>query len=472
DGVAVGAVAQGDLRLGVRTQPRQRRVLLLADLGLLLDQAVRVEDRRRHEFRGLVAGVAEHQALVASTHFLRLLGLLVGAVHAGGDVRRLLAEHVDDGAGVAVKADVGVVVADVVDDLAREGLDVDPRAGGDFAGDDGRTGLHQGLAGHAGALVLRQDGIEDGIGDLIGDLVRMALGDRFGGEELAGHRAISLYSDEKMGAHDTRVRPVVHCARHGVRARSRVPPCRCPCRRPTASIGAMDSLTQIALGAAVAGAIAPARHRRAAMLAGAALGTLPDLDSLPLLLLTDDPVVRMTVHRSFSHSLFVLPLVGWLLWWLFRRYGGGRVAEAPRRWFWAIQLALVTHPLLDAFTVYGTQLWWPLTPPPAMWSSVFIIDPLYSIWLLLGCGVAWFARARPLASRALLAGLALSSAYLGWSLLAKGVVDRQAERSLAAMGLGDARRFSVPMPFNTLLWRVVAMTPGGFVEGEYSLVAD
>jgi len=234
----------------------------------------------------------------------------------------------------------------------------------------------------------------------------------------------------------------------------------------------MDSLTQIALGAAVAGAIAPARHRRAAMLAGAALGTLPDLDSLPLLLLTDDPVVRMTVHRSFSHSLFVLPLVGWLLWWLFRRYGGGRVAEAPRRWFWAIQLALVTHPLLDAFTVYGTQLWWPLTPPPAMWSSVFIIDPLYSIWLLLGCGVAWFARARPLASRALLAGLALSSAYLGWSLLAKGVVDRQAERSLAAMGLGDARRFSVPMPFNTLLWRVVAMTPGGFVEGEYSLVAD
>ncbi len=237
------------------------------------------------------------------------------------------------------------------------------------------------------------------------------------------------------------------------------------------SIRRMDSLTQIVLGGAVAAAIAPARHRRAALLAGAALGTLPDLDSLPLLL-TDDPVVRMTVHRSFSHSLFVLPLVGGLLWWLFRRFGDGRVAEAPRRWFWAIQLALVTHPLLDAFTVYGTQLWWPLAPPPAMWSSVFIIDPLYTVWLLLACGVAWFARARPMARRALLAGLVLSSAYLGWSLLAKAVVERQAQRSLAAMGLGDAPRFSVPMPFNTLLWRVVAMTPGGFVEGEYSLVAD
>ena len=51
-------------------------------------------------------------------------------------------------------------------------------------------------------------------------------------------------------------------------------------------------------------------------------------------------------------------------------------------------------------------------------------------------------------------------------------VDRAAQQSLAAMGLGDAPRFSVPMPFNTLLWRVVVMTPDGFLEGERSLVAD
>ena len=234
----------------------------------------------------------------------------------------------------------------------------------------------------------------------------------------------------------------------------------------------MDSLTQIVLGGALAAAIAPARHRRAALLAGAALGTLPDLDALPLMLLSDDPVVNMTVHRSVSHSLFVLPLLGFALWWLFKRFGNGRVAEAPRRWFWAIQLALVTHPLLDAFTVYGTQLWWPLMPPPAMWSSVFIIDPLYTLWLLLACVVAFFLRERASAQRLLVAGLVLSTAYLGWSLLAKSLVEREAGRSLAAMGLADAPRFSVPMPFNTLLWRVVAMTPSGFVEGERSLVAD
>jgi len=234
----------------------------------------------------------------------------------------------------------------------------------------------------------------------------------------------------------------------------------------------MDSLSQIVLGGAVAAAIAPAAHRRAALLAGAALGTLPDLDSLPIALLSDDPVVLMTVHRSFSHSLFVLPLVGWLVWWLFKRFGHGRVAASPARWCWAIQLALVTHPLLDAFTVYGTQLWWPLSPPPTMWSSVFIIDPLYTVWLLAACVAAWCLRARASARGVLVLGLALSSAYLGWSLLAKSMVDREAERTLAAMGLADAPYFSVPMPFNTLLWRVVAMTPSGYVEAERSVLVD
>ena len=234
----------------------------------------------------------------------------------------------------------------------------------------------------------------------------------------------------------------------------------------------MDSLTQIVLGGAVAAAIAPAGQRRAALLAGAALGTLPDLDGLALALLTADPIALMTVHRSFSHSLFVLPWLGTLIWWLYKRFGHGRVASAPVRWWWAMVLALVTHPLLDAFTVYGTQLWWPLRPAPAMWSSVFIIDPLYTVWLLLGCVVAWFARTRRLAQGALVAGLALSSAYLGWSLVAKAQVDRAADTALAQMGLADAPRFSVPMPFNTLLWRVVAMTPSGYVVGDRSLWAD
>lgn len=233
----------------------------------------------------------------------------------------------------------------------------------------------------------------------------------------------------------------------------------------------MDSVSQIVLGGALAAAIAPAHHRRAALAAGAALGTLPDLDSVPMWFLGLDPVTSMTWHRGPSHSLLVLVPLAALLWWLFKRTAG-RVAESPVRWYWAITLALVTHPLLDAFTVYGTQLWWPLPPSPAMWSSLFIIDPLYTLPLLVAFVFALVRPARPSAQRALVLGLALSTAYIGWSLVAKAMVDRTAERTLATMGLQDAPRFSVPMPFNTLLWRVVVMTPEGFLEGERSLVAD
>lgn len=233
----------------------------------------------------------------------------------------------------------------------------------------------------------------------------------------------------------------------------------------------MDSLTQIVLGGALAAAIAPPQHRRAALLAGAALGTLPDLDTLVLLPLGLDPVDSMTWHRGPSHSLFVLIPLAALMWAAFKRMGG-RVAESPVRWFWAIQLALVTHPLLDALTVYGTQLWWPMAVSPTMWSSVFIIDLAYTLPLLVACVLAWRWRDSQGAQRALVLALTLSSAYLGWSFVAKAKVDRAAEQTLATMGLQDAPRFSVPMPFNTLLWRVVVMTPDGYLAGQYSVVAD
>jgi inner membrane protein len=232
----------------------------------------------------------------------------------------------------------------------------------------------------------------------------------------------------------------------------------------------VDSLSQILLGAAAVAVCVPASRRRAALLAGAALGTLPDLDVLPLSLLSLDPVEQMTLHRGASHSLLVLPWVGLLLWWLLKRWTP--VREAPRRWLFGIQLALLTHPLLDALTVYGTQLLWPLATPPVMWSSVFIIDPLYTLPLLAGCTVAWAWRARLAGQRALVLGLALSSAYLGWSLAAKALVEREVERSLADSGFEEAPHFTVPMPFQTLLWRVVVMTPNGFLEGEHSLWAD
>ncbi len=120
----------------------------------------------------------------------------------------------------------------------------------------------------------------------------------------------------------------------------------------------------------------------------------------------------MTWHRGATHSLLVLPWVAALLWWLLKSRWQP-VRESPARWFWLILVTLLAHPLIDAFTVYGTQLFWPLPMAPAMWSSLFIIDPLFTLPLVLACVIAWWLRERPAAQRALVAGLALSCAVPG-----------------------------------------------------------
>jgi inner membrane protein len=231
---------------------------------------------------------------------------------------------------------------------------------------------------------------------------------------------------------------------------------------------ALDSVTQAVLGASVAGICAPKEHRRKALALGAALGTLPDLD---VLIDYGDPVSNFTYHRGFSHSLFVLFPFSALLWLILRRWWAP-VREAPWPWLAAIMLTLVTHPLLDGHTVYGTQLLWPMTTPPVMWSTLFIIDPAYTLPLLIGLLVALAVPKPRVGSVALATGLALSTAYLGWSWGAKMLIEREAQQTLIAVQLQDAPRFSIPTPFNTLLWRVVVMKDGGYLEGFRSLVAD
>jgi len=230
----------------------------------------------------------------------------------------------------------------------------------------------------------------------------------------------------------------------------------------------MDSLTQAALGATIAGACAPRGHRRKALLAGAALGTLPDLD---VAIRYGDAVRNFTMHRGFSHSLFVLFPFSLALWAALRRWWAP-VRDAPLPWLAGILLALVTHPLLDAHTAYGTQLFWPLESPPVMWSTLFIIDPLYTLPLVVAVIIASISPAARRASTALIAALAISNAYIAWSWIGKRQVEGHARAELEMFGLADAPLFSVPTPLNTLLWRVVVLTDEGYLEGYDSLLID
>jgi len=230
----------------------------------------------------------------------------------------------------------------------------------------------------------------------------------------------------------------------------------------------MDSLTQISLGSCVAAACVPPAQRRQAALLGAALGTLPDLD---VFVDYGDPVANFTMHRGFTHSLFVLSGLG-LLFWLALRSFWTPVREAPQRWLAAILLALLTHPILDAHTAYGTQLFWPSTLTPASWATLFIIDPLYTLPLVAGMIAALLRPASRCSGRWLAAGLIASTLYVGWSWTAKAMVSANARQTLAARGLDDAPMFVTPTPLNTLLWRVVVRTDDGHFEGLDSVVTN
>ncbi|MCW8908899.1 MAG: metal-dependent hydrolase [Sedimenticola sp.] len=229
----------------------------------------------------------------------------------------------------------------------------------------------------------------------------------------------------------------------------------------------MDSVTQIALGAAVGYAVLWRRVGYRAALWGGVCGTLPDLD---VFISMGGPVADFTYHRSFSHSLLILPLLVPLISWLILRI---HPATRPCRagWHWLVLLVLVTHPLLDSFTIYGTQLFWPLSETPIGLGSIFIIDPLYTLPLLAGLIGALSLQRRPrLAPRFNQAGLLLSSLYLGWSVAIQAHVTSLAEQTLADGHPPFERLLVTPAPFNTLLWRVVAMNEQGYQEGYHSLL--
>ncbi|MCG2835851.1 metal-dependent hydrolase [Photobacterium sp. WH77] len=225
----------------------------------------------------------------------------------------------------------------------------------------------------------------------------------------------------------------------------------------------MDSVTQAALGAAVAGMIAGRKASPKVLVAGAMLGTLPDLD---VLIDYGDPVSDMVKHRGFSHSLFVLFPLSLLLAWCWHRWRPASSFSFLRLWG-LVAACLITHPILDAFTAYGTQLLWPLPVSVAV-SSIFIIDPLYTLPLLvtLLAALLWRDRIASLCK----AGVILSSLYLLWSVVAMHMIEQRVENQVAGTPLEGKPVFVSPTPFNTVLWRIVVLGEDSYWEGLSSLL--
>ena len=227
----------------------------------------------------------------------------------------------------------------------------------------------------------------------------------------------------------------------------------------------MDSLSHLALGASIGIAV---MGRRTALwkaaLWGAVCNNLPDLDTF---IGHGDAISDMTLHRGASHALFYLTLAAPPIAWAIVRLQ--RETALYARWWLTVWLALLAHPLLDLMTVYGTQLLRPFDERPYGVGSIFIIDPLYTLPLLVGGGLALSRRSRN-GARWNAAGLAISTLYLAWSFAAQQHATAVAHESLRAQGIAAERLLVTPAPFNTLLWRVLAMTQGSYHEGYYALL--
>ena len=231
----------------------------------------------------------------------------------------------------------------------------------------------------------------------------------------------------------------------------------------------MDSITQATLGAAVGHMYWQNQLGRKALIAGAMLGTLPDLDVLLFPFL--DEVQRLYWHRGESHSVWFMVLgamgFGWLLTRLSATKQLGMYRAATGAFF-----IFVTSIFIDLFTVYGTQLLAPLSRQGFALNNMFIIDPLFTVPLLIGTIGAYLVKQQKSALRLNQMGLVLASLYVVWSFSAQSIADQKFRLALTEQNIKINRQITSAGAFTTLLWRHIAETPDGFLLAYWSWLDD
>ncbi|NNM27634.1 MAG: metal-dependent hydrolase [Phycisphaerales bacterium] len=220
----------------------------------------------------------------------------------------------------------------------------------------------------------------------------------------------------------------------------------------------MDFITQNLLGA-VAGHAACGRSRRdggtlgrLALAAGALGGAVPDFDFLlqPLA----DPAMPWQLHRHFTHAFVFIPVGGVLATLPFLAFRSGR-----RRFgviLAAATIGCATHGLLDNLTSYGTHVLWPFRSDRTVWDAMSIVDPIFTLVLLLGVLIATLRdRVRPTRVAA-----AVAAAYIAMGFVQHGRA-LEAQQTLAAeRGHAVVRGRTLPTVGNWIVFRSIYEADG------------
>jgi len=214
----------------------------------------------------------------------------------------------------------------------------------------------------------------------------------------------------------------------------------------------MDIVTQAALGAALATAAAPTQQRRIAAGIGLVAGILADFDAL--IQSGNDPLLVLDFHRHFTHALAFVPfgalLASVILWPFLRR----RLGFAALYGYSFAGYAL--SGLLDACTSYGTHLWLPFSQERVAWNLIAVVDPLFTLLLL----IPLLLTLRRPASPAVRIGLLLAATYLGMGYLQQKRVSEQMQVIAMTRGHTPERLTVKPTLANLLLWRSLYVHDG------------
>ena len=214
----------------------------------------------------------------------------------------------------------------------------------------------------------------------------------------------------------------------------------------------MDPISHVLLGASLGYGVFGRKLGRTAALAGGLAAFVPDADVF--IRSGSDPLLAVEYHRHFTHALLFAPVGGGLvslLWILRQRWR----PQALTIWLCCL-LAYLSHCLLDAATSYGTQLLWPFSNARAGWDLISIIDPIFTLALLVGLVMALVLKRVRIAT----AALAAAAIYL----VLGGVQHARAaaaQSQLAQRRGHSIERFEVmPTLANNLVWRALYVHDG------------
>ena len=218
----------------------------------------------------------------------------------------------------------------------------------------------------------------------------------------------------------------------------------------------MDPLTQGILGAALPQAVSNRESIALAGVLGFLAGMSADLDVL--IRSTDDPLLFLEYHRQFTHSLIFIPVGGLLcaavLYFLLSRRRG---VSFSKTYFWCT-LGYATHALLDACTTYGTMLFWPFSNVRIAWNTISIIDPLFSVPILVLVIAAGLIHRPVLAKAAICWGLI----YMSLGLWQRHEAQQMGWEIAQERGHHPLRLEAKPSFANILVWKIVYETADKF----------